>query len=142
MTFYATNEDGGPLTQTDMVSATQPMSQTAIESFSLNLGECEIYRVEKVKFHSFLFTNSPRTLVKNMTFYTNFRYTLSWQNSPFSTDAHPRVGTASSIFLKVAKKIHILILFDFVNLCHMRTNALFNIVRLCCFHFHCISGII
>ena len=109
MTFYATNEDGGPLTQTDMVSATQPMSQTAIESFSLNLGECEIYRVEKVKFHSFLFTNSPQTLVKNMTFYTNFRYTLSWQNSPFSTDAHLKVGTASSIFLKVAKEIHILI---------------------------------
>ena len=46
--FHAEKSDGSALATSDLTSAMNPLSHCAIETFSLNIGECEIFRVDRL----------------------------------------------------------------------------------------------
>lgn len=48
--FYAEKSDGTALDRADFTSAMNPLSHSLIETFSLNIGECEIFRVDRLYF--------------------------------------------------------------------------------------------
>ena len=48
--FHAEKTDGTALEQSDLTSALNPLSHCLIETFSLNIGECEIFRVDRLYF--------------------------------------------------------------------------------------------
>ena len=50
MKFFCEKADGTPLQKTDFTSALNPISHCAIETYSLNIGECEIFRVNRLYF--------------------------------------------------------------------------------------------
>ena len=48
--FHAEKADGTALQKSDLTSALNPLSHCLIETFSLNIGECEIFRVDRLYF--------------------------------------------------------------------------------------------
>lgn len=48
MKIYCEKSDGTPLTIPDFTSCLNPIPHSAIETFAINIGECEIYRINRL----------------------------------------------------------------------------------------------